>query len=75
MRNEGRIDRVIRVALGVGLLGAAWFLLGLRDGALYGIIAAAVSVVLIATGLVGFCPAYRLMGIRTCRLAAPPSRT
>jgi Protein of unknown function (DUF2892) len=56
--NAGTVDRVIRVAAGLGLVAAAatgavgaWGYLG---------------VVLIATGAIGFCPAYTLLGIRTC---------
>lgn len=71
MKNEAGIDRVIRVVAGVGILGAAWFALGLGQGALLGIIGALAGVVLVGTGLVGFCPAYHLLGIRTCKLAKP----
>lgn len=58
--NVGGIDRVLRIAVGAGLviavsLGAIgpWGWLGL---------------VPLATGLLRYCPAYRLLGIRTCRL-------
>jgi hypothetical protein len=54
-RNEGTVDRIIRVVLGVVLLALTvvgphtWFgLLGL---------------VPLVTGLVGFCPLYRLFGL------------
>jgi len=66
--NEGMIDRVLRVVVGLGLGALAWFVLGLGDGAIGGVIAAAVGAVLIITGLVGFCPAYRLVGLSTCPL-------
>lgn len=66
MRNEGSIDRVIRVVVGVVLLAAAWFSLGLGTGELLGIIAAIVGAVLLITGLVGVCPAYCVLGLRTC---------
>ena len=56
--NEAGIDRVLRIALGLVLLALVfvtpWGWLGL---------------VPLATGLVGFCPLYRLVGIDTCRLA------
>jgi hypothetical protein len=57
-RNEGTIDRVLRIIAGLGILSLVfvgpqtpWGWLGL---------------VPLATGLVGFCPAYTLLGIRTC---------
>lgn len=71
MRNEGTADRVIRFILGVGLLAVAWFMLDLGTGNVMGIVAAVVSVVLMGTAAIGFCPAYRLFGIRTCKLATP----
>ncbi len=59
MVNEGTVDRVVRVIVGLGLLSLTlvgpqtpWGLVGL---------------VPLATGVVGFCPLYRLLGIRTNR--------
>ena len=59
-RNEGGIDRALRVTLGLILIAmvfvgpkAAWGWVGL---------------VPLITGLVGFCPLYRLIGVNTCRL-------
>jgi len=56
--NVGNIDRTLRVVAGIVLLslGAAgvlgwWGLLGL---------------VPLATGIVGNCPAYSLLGVNTC---------
>ena len=66
MKNEGTADRALRSVLGVVVLAVAWFALGLGSGAALGIIAGVVGLVLLVTGLVGFCPAYRLLGIRTC---------
>jgi hypothetical protein len=57
-RNEGTLDRVLRVILGLGLLSIVfvgpqtpWGWVGL---------------VPLVTGLVGSCPLYRLFGLRTC---------
>jgi hypothetical protein len=59
--NVGSIDRLLRIAIGVGLV--ALVLAGsITPWALV------VGVVLIATGLLRFCPAYRILGLRTCRL-------
>lgn len=58
--NEGTIDRALRVIAGLVLIALAvtgtvgiWGWLGL---------------VLVATGAVGFCPAYTLLGMNTCGL-------
>ena len=59
-RNEGNIDRALRIILGLGLLALVfvgpqtpWGWIGL---------------VPLVTGLVGFCPLYRLIGINTCAM-------
>ena len=61
--NEAGIDRALRIVLGLALLmlvfvgpHTPWGWLG---------------VVPLATGIVGFCPLYRLLGIDTCRFAKP----
>ena len=70
IKNVGSTDRLIRLIVGVilliiavpslagmafvGLGGWAW-LVGL------------VGVVLVATGLLNFCPAYQLIGANTCK--------
>jgi hypothetical protein len=58
IRNEGFADRVIRVILGIALLALVFVgpqtWLGL------------IGIVPLVTGIVGFCPLYRLGGIRTC---------
>ncbi len=67
MCNTGKIDRIIRVVAGLALGVFAWFVLGLDEAKTVGVIAAVIAAVLIITGLVGFCPAYRLFGINTCK--------
>jgi hypothetical protein len=59
-RNEGTVDRAVRVLVGLALLAlvfvgpqSPWGWLG---------------IVPLLTGLVGICPAYSLFGIRTCSL-------
>ena len=56
--NVGGLDRVLRIVLGLVLIGlaathtvGAWGWLG---------------VVLVVTGAVGFCPLYPLIGLNTC---------
>ena len=57
-RNEHKVERVVRIALGLGLLSlffvgpqTPWGLLGL---------------VPLATGLLGTCPLYSVFGFSTC---------
>lgn len=66
--NEGGIDRVIRVLVGIVLLAVAFLKLGVMDGSVWGIVAAVVGAVALVTGLAGFCPAYVLLGLKTCPL-------
>ncbi|MBY6156059.1 YgaP family membrane protein [Pseudooceanicola nitratireducens] len=57
-RNEGTLDRALRVILGLVLLSLV--LLGPQTP--WGWI----GLVPLATGLIGWCPLYTLLGIRTC---------
>ncbi len=61
-KNEGSLDRILRVVLGIALLG--WYFMapadaGYRPWLLIGIIP-------LATGLIGWCPLYSVFGFRTC---------
>jgi hypothetical protein len=58
--NEGTIDRVLRVIVGLALIAIVfvgpqtpWGWIGL---------------VPLLTGLVGTCPLYTILGIRTCKM-------
>lgn len=62
--NEAMWDRVLRVALGIALLYMGWT--GLVPGAL-GTVFKYLGFVPLITGLAGWCPAYRVFGIKTCR--------
>lgn len=64
MTNEGTADRAIRVVLGIVLIVVAWLALGL--GTPLGIVAGLIGLVLLATGVVGICPAYCVLNVRTC---------
>lgn len=66
-RNEAGIERVVRVVLGLGLLGLTVF----GPKTLWGLI----GIVPLATGLIGSCPLYTLLGFSTCRLKTPATRT
>lgn len=60
MINEGTIDRAARIVLGLGLLSLTF--LGPQSPLGF------IGLVPLATGLVGFCPLYRLVGFSTCPL-------
>jgi len=56
--NEGTVDRVIRIIVGIALLAIT--VVGPKT--LWGL----VGLVPLVTGLVGTCPLYSLLGISTC---------
>ncbi len=61
-KNEGSIDRILRVLVGAALL--VWFFVapadaGYKPWLLIGIIP-------LLTGLVGSCPIYSILGLSTC---------
>jgi hypothetical protein len=58
MKNEGNVDRIIRVIVGLGLLS----LVVVGPQTLWGL----VGLVPLLTGIFGFCPAYKLLGLNTC---------
>jgi hypothetical protein len=64
-RNEGTLDRIVRLALGTVLLPAGLFWLGALQGNVPGLLAAGVGVIGLLTGLTGVCPSYIPFGIST----------
>lgn len=72
MANVGSLDRTLRFILGAILLAAPFLppLAGVFAGiGAWKFAVAAVGVVLLGTALFRFCPAYTLLGIRTCPMA------
>lgn len=57
--NVGGIDRVLRILVGLALIG--WVLLA--NGPIW----AWIGVIPLVTGLIIFCPAYGILGINTCK--------
>jgi hypothetical protein len=59
--NVGGIDRTLRIVVGLAIL-AMWFVVEgpTRWWTLVGLVP-------LVTGLVGWCPAYQLLGMKTCR--------
>ena len=58
-KNVGGIDKIARILVGIALI--VWAVTG-------GPVWAWIGVVPLATGLIGWCPAYSLLGIKTCPL-------
>ncbi|MFN3463282.1 MAG: DUF2892 domain-containing protein [Terricaulis sp.] len=56
--NEGTLDRIIRVIVGLAIISLV-FIGPKTPWAWFGLVP-------LLTGLIGFCPAYALFGIRTC---------
>jgi hypothetical protein len=65
--NENGTDRAVRIVLGIIALVASYMWLGVMEAQVLGIIVAAIGVVMLFTGFVGFCPAYKLCGMSTCK--------
>lgn len=65
MTNMGKVDRAVRLLVGIVLIAGA-FALGWGGTGLWHWIVAAVGAVLVVTAAVGICPAYLPFGLRTC---------
>lgn len=59
-RNEGTIDRALRIALGLILLALVF--VGPQTPLGW------IGIIPLATGLIGWCPLYRVFGFSTCPL-------
>ncbi len=64
-KNEGGVDRTLRLVAGIAVLS----LLVVVDGPAkwWGL----VGLVPLATGLMGWCPLYTVLGINTCSAGTP----
>ena len=60
--NVGTEDRALRIIVGLALIGAALGLYGTSYATVWGWI----GVIPLVTAFVGWCPAYSLLGIKTC---------
>lgn len=58
--NEGKVDRILRVIVGLGLISLVF----VGPQTLWGL----VGLVPLLTGVIGFCPLYKLFGFDTCPL-------
>lgn len=59
-KNEGTLDRTLRIIAGLVLLSLVF----VGPQTMWGLI----GLVPLVTGLVGVCPVYSILGIRTCPL-------
>lgn len=62
--NEGSIDRMVRIVAGLLLLG----LMAMGTIGWWGWL----GIVPLATGLIGWCPAYAVLGMNTCPMKSKP---
>jgi hypothetical protein len=60
LKNEGTVDRALRVLFGIILLSLVFIGPETKWGYL--------GLIPLITGLVGICPVYSLLGIKTCRI-------
>ncbi len=68
-KNVGLIDRIIRIILGVVLIYVGWVV---WENNIAGIILDIVGIILIITGIAGYCWLYKLLGIKTCKVCKVP---
>lgn len=61
--NEGTVDRTLRIIVGLALVASPVGAYGIENAHAWGWI----GLIPLMTGLVGICPLYSLLGIRTCR--------
>lgn len=62
-QNVGSLDRMLRICMGIGLIVLGVLIV---KGTI-GIILMVLSIPLLVSGIIGFCPSYILLGISTKR--------
>lgn len=62
MVNEGSLDRLVRIVIGLALVAVA---LGYMPGVAKNVWGW-IGVIPLATGLIGWCPLYTVLGVNTC---------
>jgi membrane-bound ClpP family serine protease len=67
--NVGTADRAVLALVGIVAMVLAFTTLGVMAGAVWGIVAAVVGVVMLGTAGLGMCPAYMPLKISTCKVA------
>lgn len=64
-RNEGVVDRAVRLAVGIVLLPSGLFVLDGAQGGVVGLVLAAIGLFGLVSGTTGFCPLYLPFGFST----------
>ena len=64
-KNEGAVDRVVRIIIGAGVLSLVW----IGPQTAWGWI----GLIPLITGIAGTCPAYSIFGMSTCRVDKEPA--
>jgi len=63
-RNEGSFDRILRIIVGLALIGLVFYMPQTFNPWGW------VGVIPLATGLIGWCPLYAILGIKTCSISS-----
>lgn len=67
--NVGKIDRALRLLLGLILIGLPLVSgLAIFESNAVTILSVVAGAVMLATSTLRFCPLYRIFGIRTCKI-------
>lgn len=66
-KNVGKIDKSIRLIAGALLV--LWALFGASSASALSVVALVAGIVLIATGLINFCPVFKILGVSSFQLA------
>lgn len=61
VKNIGKADRIVRIIVGLAVLSLIFLLEG--NARWFGLI----RIVPILTAFIGWCPAYTIFGIKTCK--------
>ncbi len=68
-KNIGTADRIIRLIVGLVLIGLPLLSsMAMFDSSTMKIASIAIGAILIATALFRFCPIYRILGLKTCKV-------
>jgi hypothetical protein len=70
-RNEGALDRAVRLAVGVVLVPSGLLLLDGLQGGVVGLVLAAIGLFGLISGSTGFCPLYLPFGFSTTGRGRP----
>ncbi len=63
-KNVGTIDRVVRVVLGLALVGGGLYSVSMMG--IWAYVLAVVGLVLLGTAVFSFCPIWMVVGVNTC---------